>query len=399
MTVFQNVNLVSDGSVKVCDVGVSNGFIVAISNPNTLQGDIIQGKSLYLSHGFIDIHVHGGGGYDFMDSTIEAWHGASALHLRFGTTGMVPTTLAASEKELTNAFKIYNECKNGFEDSTKFLGVHVEGPYLAPGQNGAQNPKYIRAPQAEEYMRLCEKCDGIIRWTTAPELEGAAQMGDYLASRGILSSIGHSDATYDEVLASIKHGYHHVTHLYSAMSTIVRKQGFRHAGIIESAYLLNELTSEIIADGCHLPKSLLQMAYRFISPERLCLVTDAMRAAGQTEGESTLGSLDNGQRVILEDGVAKMPDRSAFAGSICTADRLVRNMITLAGATLPNAVKMITETPSRILKLENKTGFVKIGRVADLVLFDENIQIKLVMTNGIVRHNALNGNLKSEDKI
>ena len=181
-------------------------------------------------------------------------------------------------------------------------------------------------------------------------------MGLALLARGVLPSIGHSEADSEAVRAAIPCGYRHVTHLYSAMSTIVRKAGFRHAGIVESAYLYDELSSEIIADGCHLPAPLLQLAYRHIGPQRLVLVTDAMRGAGQTQGESILGSLENGQRVILEDGVAKMPDRTAFAGSICTADRLVRTMVTLAGASLPDAVRMITETPARVLGLSDFTA-------------------------------------------
>ncbi|MFR9159922.1 MAG: amidohydrolase family protein [Ruthenibacterium lactatiformans] len=209
-------------------------------------------------------------------------------------------------------------------------------------------------------------------------------MGLALLARGVLPSIGHSEADSEAVRAAIPCGYRHVTHLYSAMSTIVRKAGFRHAGIVESAYLYDELSSEIIADGCHLPAPLLQLAYRHIGPQRLVLVTDAMRGAGQTQGESILGSLENGQRVILEDGVAKMPDRTAFAGSICTADRLVRTMVTLAGASLPDAVRMITETPARVLGLSDFYGRVEAGRAADLAVFDHTVRIAMVFKDGAV---------------
>lgn len=390
MIVIRDAMLVANGLITPCDVSVHQGKVAAIGAPGTLQGmTVIDAHGLYLSHGFIDIHVHGGGGHDFMDATCEAWHGAAALHLRHGTTAMVPTTLAAGRQELLAAFDTYWECqRTGFDDGAKFLGVHVEGPYLAPAQSGAQDPAYIRRPDPAEYQELLDACPDILRWTIAPELEGAAQMGEYLTARGVVPCIGHSDATYEQVRQAMVHGYRHVTHLYSATSTIVRRAGFRHAGIVESAYLLNGLTSEVIADGCHLPGCLLEMAYRFIGPDRLCLITDAMRAAGQTEGESILGSLTNGQRVILEDGVAKMPDRTAFAGSICTADRLVRNMVKLAGASLPDAVKMITETPARVLGISHKMGMVAPGRTADLVLFDEDVNILMVMTNGRMRWTA-----------
>lgn len=389
MMVIRNAVLVARGIAQKQDVSVENGRIAAIAAPGSLSGnEVLDAEGLYLSHGFIDTHVHGGGGYDFMDATEGAWHGASALHLRHGTTAMVPTTLAAGTQELLAAFAVYQKCAPGFPDGAKLLGIHVEGPYLAPEQSGAQDPAYIRNPDPAEYEALLAACPDILRWTTAPELPGAEAMGDYLTARGALPCIGHSSATYDQVRSAMLHGYRHITHLYSATSTIVRRSGFRHAGIIESAYLLEGLSSEVIADGCHLPGCLLEMAFRFIGPDRLCLITDAMRAAGRESGESVLGSLEKGQRVILEDGVAKLPDRSAFAGSICTADRLVRNMVRLAGASLPDAVKMITETPARILGLADRTGFVAPGRPADLVLFDEDVNIRTVITDGVVRWSA-----------
>lgn len=391
MAVIRNVWVVAGGAVRRRDVAVEDGRIAAICPAGTLAGPGIDGEDRYLSHGFVDIHVHGGGGYDFMDATQEAWHGASALHLRHGTTAMVPTTLAAGREELLAAFAAYRACKPGFPDGAKLLGIHVEGPYLAQEQCGAQDPAFIRDPDPAEYRELLKACPDILRWTVAPERPGAAEMGQWMLREGILPCIGHSSADYDQVREGLRHGYRHVTHLYSATSTIVRRNGFRHAGIVESAYLFPEMTSEVIADGCHLPGCLLEMTYRFIGPDRLCLVTDAMRAAGQTGGESILGSLEKGQRVILEDGVAKMPDRTAFAGSICTADRLVRNMVRLGGASIADAVKMVTETPARILGVDGSTGILAPGRAADLVLFDKDINIKLVMTDGVVRWEADGG--------
>ena len=389
MTIIGNINLVENCTVTPADIVIDKETILRIAVPGSVkkqEGHIyIEANALYLSHGFIDINVHGGGGADFMDGTKEAWHQIARLHLSHGTTAMVPTTLAADSESLLKAFETSQECGEGFSDGSKFLGIHVEGPYLSPAQCGAQDPAYIRLPDPEEYKRLIQACPKILRWTIAPELPGALEMGDYLISRGILPCIGHSDATGDQVRMALGHGFCHVTHLYSATSTIVRKQGFRHTGIVESAYLLAALTSEIIADGCHLPPDLLQMAFRFIGPDRLCLVTDAMRAAGQEEGESILGSLETGQQVIIEDGVAKMPDRLAFAGSICTADRLVRTMAKHSGASLAEAVYMVTFVPARILGLSGETGRVLPGRKADLVLFDDMINVKMVMTDGKVR--------------
>jgi len=386
--IFRNARILARGLEQFGDVAVEDGRITAMEPPGVLCGAGVDVQGLYLSHGFIDIHVHGGGGFDFMDGTVEAWHGASALHLRHGTTAMVPTTLAAGREELLAAFAAGRACGGGFPDGARLLGVHIEGPYLAPEQCGAQDPAHIREPDPAEVEELYQACPRLLRWTIAPERPGAYALGDWLSARGVVPCIGHSSADEGQVRWAILHGYRHVTHLYSATSTIVRRGGFRHAGIVESAYLLDGLSSEVIADGCHLPASLLELAYRQIGPRRLCLVTDAMRAAGQTEGESVLGSLERGQRVILEDGVAKLPDRSAFAGSICTADRLVANMVGLAGASMARAVEMITETPARILGLDAETGLLAPGRRADLVLFDDRVNIQMVMVDGAVRWSA-----------
>ena len=393
-TVLHNVKLVQDGRVESGSLLLEGDRILEWfpSQRGGLPWELesyacLEGRGLYLSHGFIDIHVHGGGGHDFMDGTKEAWDGAGRFHLIHGTTGIVATTMAFTTEEMEQAARLWDGCR-GRAGGARLLGLHMEGPYLAPGQSGAQDRAYIRNPVPEEYKGLARICPGIVRWTVAPELPGALAMGDYLASRGILPSIGHSDAVFSQVKEAMEHGYTHVTHLYSAMSGITRAGGFRRAGVVESAYLLPGLTSEVIADGCHLPGELLAMAYRFIGPDRLALVTDAMRAAGQESGESILGSLARGRRVLVEDGVAKMPDRSAFAGSLCTADRLVRNMVRLGGASLPDAVKMATETPARIVGLQDRAGRVEPGRQADLILFDEEISVKLVLVDGETRYAA-----------
>lgn len=401
MIIIQNAKLISRGIIRDCDLAVDEQHIKTIGKPGTLvaayreehpdsddQLHVIDAEGLYLSHGFIDCHVHGGGGHDYMDGTEEAWFGAGRLHLEYGTTGIVPTTLSSDGDELLHALAVYEGLKNKPHNGAKILGIHVEGPYLAPSQSGAQDPAHLRTPDPVEYHKILAATPDILRWTVAPELEGALEMGAELEKHGIVGCIGHSDATIDEVRDAVLHGFKQTTHLYSAMSTITRRDGFRFPGVVESAYLLDALTSEIIADGCHLPPDLLEMAYRFIGPDRLCLVTDAMRAAGKTEGESILGSLENGQRVILEDGVAKMPDRTAFAGSIATADRLVRTMHRETSATLADCIKMITETPARAMGLQDQTGTVAVGRLADLILFDEDINIQMTMLDGDIKYNS-----------
>jgi N-acetylglucosamine-6-phosphate deacetylase len=196
--------------------------------------------------------------------------------------------------------------------------------------------------------------------------------------------MAHTDAIYEEALEAFENGYTLLTHFYSAMSGVTRKNAFRYAGVIEAGYLHDELDVEIIADGVHLPAPLLKLIYKIKGPEHIALITDAMRGAGMPEGESILGSRANGLPVIIEDGVAKMPDRSSFAGSVATADRLVRVMVEKAEVPLVDAIRMITHTPARIMKLDNKIGTLAAGMDADIVIFDENIRISRTILKGNV---------------
>lgn len=371
--------------------GIISGYLVIEQGViRTVQAGSYKGNEElldvgenYLSPGFIDMHTHGGGGYDFMDGTIECIIEAAKCHLKHGTTGIVPTTLTCTEDELFAMIDHYKEAKRRMENGPELLGLHLEGPYFNQAQCGAQDPAYIKTPDPEEYQRIMTYADGaIIRWSVAAELPGALEMGDFLRKNGVVASIGHSNAEYSQVAAAFQHGYSLLTHFYCAMSTIVRRGGFRHLGVIESGYAIEDLDVEIIADGCHLPPELLRMIYRLKGPDKIALVTDSMRGAGMPDGESILGSLRNGQKVLIEDGVAKLMDKSAFAGSTATTDRLVRVMYHQAGIDLCDAVKMMTATPARILGIADKKGAISSGMDADLVVFDEDIHVKNVFVAG-----------------
>lgn len=336
----------------------------------------------YIAPGFIDIHTHGAGGHDFMDGTVDAYLGAAEMHASHGTTALVPTTLTSTNEELLHTFEIYNLADSQNKKGSKFLGLHLEGPYFSYNQRGAQDPKYLRNPEPEEYLKILDASDKIIRWSAAPELEGTVPFAKELRSRNILASVAHTDAIYEQVLEAFDAGFTHVTHLYSAMSTITRRNAFRYAGAVEAAYMIDDMTVEIIADGVHLPKSLLQFVYKFKGPDKTALVTDSMRGAGMPDGPSILGSLTGGQPVIIEDGVAKLMDRTAFAGSVATADRLVRTMVNIAEVPLTDAIKMMTLTPARILKIDDKKGSLSVGKDADIVIFDSAINIQATMIEG-----------------
>lgn len=365
--------------------------ITEVSESNIEAGDAIEinAEGKYVAPGFIDIHVHGGGGYDFMDATETAFLKIAETHAQYGTTAMLPTTLTATKELLLQTLDAFESADKKNTHGAQMLGMHLEGPYIAMNQRGAQDPRFIRAPDATEYKEILSKYDCIKRWSAAPELKGAIEFGRYLQSKNVLPAIAHTDAIYEEALEAFTNGYTLITHLYSAMNGVTRRNAYRYAGVIESAYLIDEMDVEIIADGIHLPSPLLQLVYKIKGADRIALITDAMRAAGTDESESILGGITNGLKVIVENGVAKLPDRSAFAGSVATANRLVRTMITMADVSITDAIKMMTSTPARILKIADKKGTLAPGKDADIVIFDEDINIVTTIIKGRICYSAM----------
>ncbi|MFT4094311.1 MAG: N-acetylglucosamine-6-phosphate deacetylase [Niabella sp.] len=363
---------------------IKNGRIDSVGNTNTAIDNAkeIDAKGLYLAPGFIDLHVHGGGGYDFMDNTETAFLAIAQTHARYGTTSLFPTTLTSEKKDLLKTLDVFETINNRQHKGSQLSGMHLEGPYFAMSQRGAQDPRYIRDPDPEEYKEVIDYSAHISRWSAAPELNGAIELGQYLRTKGILPAIAHTDAIYEQVLEAFKNGYTLATHFYSGMSGVSRRNGYRYAGVIESGYLIDEMDVEVIADGIHLPAPLLKLIYKIKGADHIALITDAMRAAGMPEGDSVLGGLHTGLKVVVENGIAWLPDRSSFAGSVATADRLVRNMINLAEVPLTDAVRMITATPARIMSIDQCKGSVAVGKDADLVLFDEQINISKTIVNG-----------------
>ncbi|MBK1442382.1 N-acetylglucosamine-6-phosphate deacetylase [Parapedobacter sp. ISTM3] len=367
-----------------CCLVIQNGKIrdMEPGSIDTPDAEVIDVEGRYVAPGFIDLHIHGGGGHDFMDNTVEAYLAIAEIHARYGTTAMCPTTLTAEKEDLLKTLGVYDQANRLNTRGAQFLGLHLEGPYFALDQRGAQDPKYIRDPDPDEYREILASSPHIRRWSAAPELPGALEFGRYLRTQGVLAAVAHTDAIYEDVVAAVENGYTLTTHLYSGMSGVTRRACFRYAGVIEAAYLLDEMDVEIIADGVHLPAPLLRMVHKFKGPHRTALITDAMRGAGMPPGESVLGNHQTGLHVIIEDGVAKLPDRSSFAGSVATADRLIRNMVHLAGVPLAEAVQMMTATPARILGIQDRKGTLAIGMDADLAVFDDRINIAATWVNG-----------------
>lgn len=383
MLKISNGRLITD-TIEKKDLYIKDGKIFAVTNESLPFDQEINAAGKYVCPGFIDTHVHGGGGFDFVDGDIDAMKNAAKTHLTHGTTSICPTTIAAPFKTLKKAIMNYKElsAETAKNELPNFVGLHLEGPYFAASQAGGQPLDYIRNPNVKEYEELLSIGEGCIKkWTFAPELPGSIDFCKTLVKHGCIPCIGHTDAEYKDVLSAYRAGAKALTHFYSSMSTITRKNGYRILGAVEAGYLIDEMYIEVIADGIHLPPALLSMICKLKNNDKIMLITDAMRGAGMPEGPSFLGRQGEGQPCIIEDGVAKMPDRSGFAGSVATADRLVRTMVNEVKLSLSEAVKMLTKNPADFLGLSGK-GRLKAGYDADIVLLNESIAVDTVIVNG-----------------
>lgn len=389
---ISNGRLITDNNIVEKDILIRDGIIEQLIDRNSSVSDgyeIIDCGGSYVSAGFVDVHQHGGGGSDYMDADADAFLKATEAHLMHGTTSVMPTLLSASKEMTLRAIDNYKAAAADSRIRANMLGLHVEGRYISPTQAGAQKPENIKEFDNAEYREIIAHGEGCIkRWSVAPEVRGAREFADYALKNGITLSIAHSDADFDTVLKAYDWGYRHITHLYSCTSSIVRRNGFRVAGVLEAAYYIDGMNVEIIADGCHLPTSLLKYVAKFKDTSRVALITDAMRAAGENTERSFLGSADDPLPVIIEDGVAKLTDRSAFGGSIATADRLIKTMVG-AGIPLTDAVQMITVNPLKMMNIDVKKGKLCQGYDADICVFDSDIDIKAVICGGKIIKNNL----------
>ncbi|MBR0277922.1 MAG: amidohydrolase family protein, partial [Clostridia bacterium] len=313
------------------------------------------------------------------------YYAISAECAKHGATTIVPTVTSSTYEKMQSAVATYKKMKNKV-NGANIAGLHFEGPYFALSQKGAQDEKYIKNFDKAEYEEIIKSTDCILRWTAAPELDGSKEFAKFLKQHNILPCIGHSDADCDCASEAFYNGFTHVTHLYSCTSGVHRKNGYRYGGIIEAAYLIDNMTVEIIADGIHLPPELLKLIYKIKGAKNIALVTDSMRGAGMPDGPSILGGLEDGLHVIIEDGVAKLPSKDAFAGSVAFCDRLVKNMIRLANVSMPDAIMMASTSPANIMGFSSK-GKIKKGYDADIVIFDDNINVLHSMVGGKTVYN------------
>ena len=352
-----------------------NGKITEITTEDKPCAESYDFTGKYVSAGFIDMHTHGAGGHAFMNSSVEDVIAGCDYHLAHGTTSIVPTISAGEFETMKQA--VINIHKAKGRTKGNILGAHLEGPYLSPKQAGAQCPVFITPPKKADYESLIEEYgESIARWTYAPENDENGTFCKYLTEHNIIASAGHTDAVDADMVRAIENGCHLITHLYSCTSMVTRNHGFRSLGVIESAYLHDELYVEIIADGKHLPPELIKMIIKIKGTDKVALITDSLEIAGTEIKEGVM----SGTEFIVEDGVCKLKDRSAFAGSVATADKLIKTLVSDCGYRVPTAVKMLTEVPAKILKV-NK-GVIAAGYDADIIVFDEEIKVSDIFIAG-----------------
>ena len=360
-----------DGSVLIRD-----GKILEVTNCDlaVIGATLIDAKGMYVLPGGVDIHVHGGGGSDFMECTEEAFRKAVKTHMRYGTTSIFPTLSSSTVPMIEQASETCTRLMA--EENSPILGLHLEGHYLNMAMAGGQIPENIKNPDPNEYIPIVEKWECIKRWDAAPELPGAIQFGKYIKAKGILASVAHTQAEFEDMRTAYEAGYTHATHFYNAMPGFHKRKGYKYEGTVESIYLMDDMTVEVVADGIHVPPTILRLVYKIKGVEKTALITDALACAASDSQEAF------DPRVIIEDGVCKLADRSALAGSIATMDRLIRTMVQKAEIPLEDAVRMASETPARIMGVADRKGTLERGKDADILSLDDDLNVRAVWAMG-----------------
>ena len=374
--------LCADKAVITAD-GIIQDIVAADAVDRYANAERIDLNGNFLLPGFIDIHVHGGGGADFMDGSVSAMLLAAETHLRHGTTTIFPTTMSARFDKIEKTVLNYRQLSACEEASDILGGLHLEGPFINPKMGGAQRRDLIYPPTEEMIKTIRRNSDAIARISCAPEIANVLEMAETLAPFGIQFSLGHTAATYEQAELAVRAGFTSVTHLYSATSGFQKIDQKVHIGVTQAGYGIDELYVELIADGCHVPKELLRLVYRLKGADKICLVTDAMRAAGTNVTESFLGEICTENRVIIDDGVAKLPDKSSFAGSIATMDKAFRFAVCDVGLPIEDVSKMMSLNQAKLMKIDRKKGSIAKGKDADFVVLDDGFNVAGVYVRAV----------------
>ena len=362
---------------------VEDGRIVAVNEPCPEGAEVVDAKGGYILPGFIDIHVHGGGDSDFMDNEVSAFHAAARAHCAHGTTAIVPTTMTCADSLLEEVIDCFLVAKQQPQDGAELLGLHLEGPYFSAASKGAQPISEQRIPTREALESVIKRAKGtILRWDAAPELPNMDVFAQVMKENNIMASVAHTAATAGEAIAAYDNGFNHVTHFYNATSTFHKKNGIVYSGVVEATYISDDVTVELIGDGCHIPKESMLLARKIKGADKICLITDAMRAAGTDHTTSILGARDTGVPVVVKDDVAQLTDLSSYAGSIATMDRCLRTAHVRYGIPLEEVSRMLSLTPARLMGVDNRLGSLEVGKDADVIIMNCDFQVEAVFTKG-----------------
>jgi N-acetylglucosamine-6-phosphate deacetylase len=371
-------------------VTVDGGRITAVGEAPELRADvgaeILDLEDGYLLPGFVDLHVHGGAGADFMDGTAEAFRTVCRAHARHGTTSLLPTTTAARHEQHLAFLDVCRRLKREGTGGARILGAHFYGPYFAPEARGCHPAAPVRPPEPVEYEQYLAYADCLATATVAPELPGAEGFVRACRARGVRCNAGHSYATFAQLEAARGWGVRHVDHLFCAMSDrarLRRTQAYpMRGGVLEAALFFDDLTTEVITDGKHLGRELLLLAYKVKGPERLALVSDCNRALDMPDGEYVFGPRNGGEPIVRRDGVGVMPDGKALASGVAGMDHCLRTFHQLTAVPLAEAVRMATLTPARIAGWDHEVGSIAPGKRADLVVLDGELEVQQVYLAG-----------------
>ena len=368
--------LTPQGWMKDGSVLISDGKILEVTNSDlaVIGAKVVDAKGMYIVPGFVAMNIHGGGGFDFSDCTEEAFEGAVAAHQRYGATTIFPTVLARDLAKIEQAAEVCERVMKKNEGPV--LGLHIEGPYLNPKMAASLFIDRESDPDPAGHEEVLERTRCVRRWDASPELPGALEFARHLKAKGILAAISHTEAEFDLIRTAYEAGFTHAAHFYNAMPGFHKRREYKYEGTVESVYLMNDMTVEVIADGRHLPPTILRLVYKLKGVERTCLVTDAL-ACSANEGKP----LDD-PRIIIEDGVCKLADHSSLVGSIATMDTLVRTMVQKADIPLADAIRMASETPARLMGVSDRTGTLQKGKDADVVILDRKLNVRAVWSMG-----------------
>lgn len=362
-------------------VVIEDGKIAGVAGAADLGVDVetLDVGGRLITPGLIDIHTHGAVGHTFNEPTAESFAAITQLNARHGVTGLLGTLAPAPLDDMLACLAFGRSWMHDPRAGAQLLGMQVEGPYVNVAQKGALDPTNVRTPDDGSAERLLAYADVIRIMAIAPELPGALDLVQRLVRAGIIASAGHSCAKEDDVLAAMRLGLSHVTHIWSAQSTTVREGPWRKPGLLEASLVFDGLSVEMIADNRHLPPTLMKLAYKCIGADRLCAISDATSGAGLPEGTRfRMGDME----YVVSDGVGMMFDRSAFAGSTTLVNQMLPVLTGLVGIPLPQALRMLTLTPARVIRAHERKGSLAPGKDADVAIFNADFSAWRTMIGG-----------------